>query len=174
MDGPAGNLWRDPATACQDDPDWSATIDEVSGFLAKAGDDVQKGDLAASQATLEGVHEAFVALHTRNGIETFSDRMNAYHAAMEPVLGIDMDNLDDAAVQGLHEQAAVLAYLAQDVLAALPPGATESAELAALASAFQASVDQFVAAARARDAEAIRTAVAGLNVPYSKLFPKFD
>ena len=74
-----------------------------------------------SHATLEAVREAFGALHARNGIETFSDRMNAYHAQMEHILGLDLSALDAAGKQAMLEQAAVLAYLAQDVLAG-PPG----------------------------------------------------
>ncbi len=162
-----------PPPQYEDDPHWSGMLSEVSGTLAKASDEVAKGDLPASHATLEAMREAFSALHARNGIETFSDRMNAYHAEMERVLEIDMATLDAAAKQTLLEHAAVLAYLAQDVLSAPPPSAKDNAEYAALSAAMQASVDKFLTAARAGDDAALKAAVGGLKVPYSKFFLKF-
>jgi hypothetical protein len=162
-----------PPPQYEDDPEWAAMIAEVSGNIAKARDEAAKGDLAASHATLEGVRESFSALHARNGIETFSDRMNAYHAEMEQVLGIDMAMLDAGAKQKLLEHAAVLDYLAQDVLSNPPANADGDAEYQALSAAMRASVDKLLAAARAGDDAALKEAVAGLKVPYSKFFLKF-
>ena len=155
------------------DPRWAEMIAEVSDSLAKARDEAAKGDLPASHKTLEAVREAFSALHARNRIETFSDKMNAYHAEMERVLGIDMAALDTPAKQSLLEHVAVLAYLMQDVLANPPASANGNADYGALSAAMQASVDQFVTAARAGDDSALKAAVGGLKVPYSKFFLKF-
>ena len=99
--------------------------------------------------------------------------MNAYHAEMEVILGIDLSAMDAAAKQVLLEHAAVLAYLAEDVLSAPPPAAPGNPEYAPLADAVQNSVDQFLAAARSGDEAALRSAIGGLKVPYSKLFLKF-
>lgn len=162
-----------PPPQYEDDPMWSETVAEVSGSIAKAGEAVAAGDLPASHETLEAVREAFSALHARNGIETFSDRMNAYHAEMERVLSVDLSALDAAASQTMLEHAAVLAYLAQDVLSAPAAGAADDPDYAPLSAAFQASVDAFVTAARAGDEAAIKAAVGGLKVPYSKFFLKF-
>jgi hypothetical protein len=162
-----------PPPQYESDPQWDKTIAAVSGSIARASEGVAKGDLAESHKTLEGVREAFSALHARNGIETFSDRMNAYHAEMEQILGLDLTSLDAPAKQTLLEKSAVLAYLAQDVLAAPPAMAEGNADYAALSAAMQASVDQLVAAARAGDETAIKAAVGGLKVPYSKFFLKF-
>jgi hypothetical protein len=162
-----------PPPQYESDPEWAATIANVSGSIAKASDAVAKGDLPASHETLEGVREAFSALHARNGIETFSDRMNAYHAEMEKIIGLDLAALDAGAKQTLLEHSAVLAYLAQDVLSAPPANAKDNAEYAILSAALQASVDQLVTAARAGDEAAIKAAVGALKVPYSKFFLKF-
>ncbi len=167
------NCGETPPPQYESDPDWGARIADVSDSIAKAGDAVAKGDLPASHETLEAVREAFSDLHARNGIETFSDRMNAYHADMEQILGLDLAALDAAGKQTLLEHAAVLAYVAQDVLSAPPANAKGSADLESQSAALQASVDQLVTAARAGDEAAIMTAVGGLKVPYSKFFLKF-
>lgn len=162
-----------PPPQYEDDPQWPDMIAGVSDHISKARDEAAKGDLAASHVTLEGVREAFSALHARNGIETFSDRMNAYHAEMERVLGIDLATLNASTKQALLEHAAVLDYLAQDVLSAPPANTEGDAEYQALSAAMRASVDQLLAAARAGDDAALKAAVDGLKVPYSKFFLKF-
>lgn len=162
-----------PPPQYEADPMWDETIEEVTTILDAATTQVAAGDLAMAHVTLEGVREALGALHARNNIETFSDRMNAYHAEMEAILEMDLDLVDATARQRLLEHSAVLAYLARDVLSAPPAVARDNAEYAPLAAAMQASVDQFVAAARAGDDAALRTAVGGLKVPYSRLFLQF-
>ena len=112
-----------PPPQYEADPKWGETLAEVSGSIAKASEAVAAGNLPESHESLEGVREAFSALHARNGIETFSDRMNAYHAKMEQILGLDMATLDAGAKQKLLEHAAVLDYLAQDVLSDPPANA---------------------------------------------------
>jgi hypothetical protein len=162
-----------PPPQYEADPKWGETIASVTGSITKAREAVARGQLPESHETLEHVREAFGALHARNGIETFSDRMNAYHAEMEQTLGLDLTVLDAPAKQTLLEHAAVLAYLAQNVLSAPPANAEGNADYASLSAAMQASVDQLVAAARAGDDAAIKAAVGGLKVPYSKFFLKF-
>lgn len=164
---------KTPPPQYESDPMWGETIADVTGSIAKAAEAAAAGNLPESHETLEAVREAFSALHARNGIETFSDRMNAYHAEMEKILALDLSVLNPAARQAMLEHAAVLAYLAQDVLSAPPAGVADDADYAALSAALQASVDAFITAARAQDDAAIKAAVSGLKVPYSKFFLKF-
>lgn len=168
------NYAASPPPQYADDPLWSQTLMDVDSSLEQAQSDAANGQLAASHEALEAVRDAIGTLHARNGIETFSDRMNAYHAEMEHVLALDMTQLDPAMARTFLERAAVLSYLAEDVLLAPPNGVdANSPEFASLASAFKASVDQFLAAARSDDPDALRNAVGGLKVPYSKFFLKF-
>ncbi len=157
-----------PPPQYETDPMWRETLAAVSGQMEAAQAAVDAGDLAAAHASLEVVRDEIGALHDRNGIETFSDRMNAYHAAMEAAL-----DTDPAETQSMLEQAAVLSYLADDVLKAPPVEAAQSAEYASLADGFRTSVDAFLAAARTGSPEEIGKAKAGLKVPYSKFFLKF-
>jgi len=162
-----------PPPQYADDVQWASMVAEVQGDLDKAKAEAGAGELDTAHVTLEAIREAFSDLHARNGIETFSDRMNAYHAEMEHVLEVDIAAIDAATGQTLLEHAAVLSYLADDILQAAPAGAEGSGEYAALSKALQASVDQFLAAARSGDDAALKAAVGGLKVPYSKFFLKF-
>ncbi len=162
-----------PPPQYEADPMWDASAQEVTDHVEAAKAQVAAGELPKAHETLEGIREVLGSLHARNGVETFSDRMNAYHAEMEVILGMDASAMDAAAKQSLLEHAAVLAYLAKDALDAPPAAAAGNAEYEALAKAVQGSVDQFLTAARSGDEAALKAALGGLKVPYSKLFLKF-
>lgn len=166
--------WRDaPPPQYSDDPLWDDTLARAARMAADASARIAAGDLAAAHEVLEGIREVFGDLHARNGIETFSDRMNAYHAEMEHVLGLDMSALDEAMMSEIHERAAVLDYLANDILASPPADAKDNPEYAKLAAGFEASVKGLVDAARSGDPEKVKAAVAALKKPYSMLFLNF-
>jgi hypothetical protein len=156
----------DPPPQYQDDPGFSGTVDKVAAIAEEAATQVAGGDLPGAHETLEGIRDQIGDLHARNGLIDFSDRMNAYHARMEEVIG--MPPGDPAAVA---EQAAILGYLSED-LATHPP-ADADASFGELLAAVTKSVDALQAAARSGDKAAIKSAFGGLKVPYSKLFLKF-
>lgn len=155
-----------------DDARFGETLSAVASIADSAAAQVAGGDLAAAHLTLEEVREAIGALHDRNGIVTFSDRMNAYHAKMEEVLALDPAALTADDMPMVVGEAAVLAYLANDIAAHPAPEAEDEA-YAPLLAAFLSSVGTFDAAARTGDVETVRAAIGGLKVPYSKLFAKF-
>ena len=177
--GDFASRWRDlvdknastPPPHYEDDPEWGSTLAGVSEAVGRASQLAEEGKLAQSHEVLEHIRDAIGDLHGRNGIETFSDRMNAYHAKMEQVIGMPAD--DENGRQRIVEQAAVLAYLADDMLQAPPAEALGNAEFGALAGAVKASVAALQTAARNGDTGAIKAAVSGLKMPYSKLFLKF-
>lgn len=161
-----------PPPQYMDDPDWAVQMELVDMMLAKAQGEVASGALGEAHETLEGVREVFGALHLRNGVQLYSDRMNAYHAEMEHVLDMDPTTASAADLAG---KAAVLEYLAAQV-ALLPPVEvqnTENAEYTKLMADFMGSVAAFRVAVDSGDAEAVKTAIAGLKKPYSILFLKF-
>lgn len=166
-----GHDWaQTPPPHYADDPAWGLTLLGVAGLIDASGEQIAAGQLPQAHETLEGIRDALGDLHARNDIETFSDRMNAYHAEMEHVLAMDLAMIDRAA---MVERAAVLDYLARDLLAAPPHGADGDPAFAEASAPFAASVAAFLAAARSGDPAAIRAAVAGLRKPYAKLFLKF-
>ncbi|WP_116133406.1 hypothetical protein [Tropicimonas sp. IMCC34043] len=159
-----------PPPQYADDAQWDATLSEVQAIVAKATEEVDAGALPEAHETLEEVRGLFGALHQRNGVQTFSDRMNAYHAQMEKVLGTDMATTD---IGQLREEAAVLDYLAREIIANPPSDATGNAAFAALSADLEASVAAFLTATRSGDMAEVRAAAATLKKPYSKLFLKF-
>jgi soluble cytochrome b562 len=171
--------WRDlvsqslssPPPQYEDDPQWGTTLTEVTDAIATARQLSEEGKLPHAHEVLEHIRDAIGELHTRNGIVLFSDRMNAYHAKMEQVIETAADT--EGSGQQLLEQAAVLAYLAEDMLKTPPAEASGNAEFDKLADGVKASVAELQAAARSGDAAAIKAAVSGVKMPYAKFFLKF-
>ena len=156
----------------QDDAMLAQTVAAVSEKANMAADAAKAGNLPEAHEALEGIRDQIGALHLRNGLYGFSDRMNAYHAQMEGVLALDLSGADPAAGERLAEMTGVLAYLAADIAAHPAPEASD-AEYAALSDAFQTSVASLVTAVRSGDSEAVKSAVGNLKVPFSKFFVKF-
>jgi hypothetical protein len=153
-----------------DDNGFRRTLDAVAETAAKARAVVASGALPAAHETLEGIREEIGQLHERNNIVGFSDRMNAYHAMMEQILGTDYTGAEGMAA--LREDVAVLSYLADDIVAHPAPEASDPA-YAPLLEAVMTSVMTVRAAARAGDAAAARPAVNALKPAYSKFFLTF-
>ncbi len=155
-----------------DDPAYADTLTKVGAIADKAAQEVAAGKLPEAHETLEAIRFEVGGLHERNGVVGFSDRMNAYHAKMEDVLGKDYSGFDAAGLGILREDAAVLAYLAADIKAHPPVEASDPA-YGKLLDGMTASVTALSDAARNGDAAAAKAALGNLKVPYSKLFLKF-
>ncbi len=155
-----------------DDPAYAETLAKVASITGKAAVEVAAGKLTEAHETLEAIRFQIGGLHERNGIVGFSDRMNAYHAKMEEVLGKDYSGFDAAGLGALREDAAVLAYLAAGIKAHPPAEASDPA-FGKLLDGMTDSVTRLANAARSGDPAATKSALGGLKVPYSKLFLKF-
>lgn len=159
-----------PPPHYSDDAGFGATLMAVDGLITTASGQVTEGKLPEAHETLEGIRAQIGDLHLRNGMFTFSDRMNAYHAEMEHVLTAGVPA--DGQMTGLAQSAGVLRYLADDIAAHPAPEAADPA-YAGLLNGFMASVQALQTAVEAGDAAAAKAAVDNLKVPYSKLFAKF-
>ncbi len=168
--GIAGTYAKAPPPQYETDPKWAATLSDVQAKIEMAHTQVAAGDLPAAHLTLEAVREEFGALHERNGLNSFSDRMNAYHAQMEEILALDLAKTDPVT---LANHAGVLTYLADQIAQRPAPEAADNADYDKLKQPFLASVQAFDAAVKSGDAAAISTAASGLKVPYSKFFLMF-
>lgn len=151
-----------------DDAGFAATLTTVEKMAAEAGDKAKSGNLAATHEALEGIRAQIGDLHLCNGLYTFSDRMNAYHAKMEEVLALPADG----DLTSVLEAAAVLDWLAQDIAAHPAPESADPA-YAGLLKAMQSSVSGLQDAARRGDAAAVKAAIGALKPAYSKFFVKF-
>ncbi|MCB1377102.1 MAG: hypothetical protein KDK89_01845 [Alphaproteobacteria bacterium] len=162
-----------PPPQYADELSWKATLEQVKATAQAAADEVKSGDLAKAHSTLEAIRDQIGDLHTRNGIMTFSDRMNAYHEVMEEALGLDLSKGDAANLDLVHEKAAVLDHLARAALAHPPADGRGNGEFDTLSAAFAASVANLLDAVRSRDPAKIKPALGKLKPLYSKLFLKF-
>jgi hypothetical protein len=161
-----------PPPQYSDDAEWPKTLQSVSTLVTKANTAVAAGRLPEAHEVLEGVRAAIGDLHLRNGLYTFPDRMNAYHAKMEEVL-LGSQNGKALSQDELTAAAAVLVYLAADALKHPPAEALVAKEFAPLAQSLTDSAARLQAAALAGDPAAINAALGNLKPAYSKLFLKF-
>lgn len=157
-----------PPPQYADDPDYAKTVSSIAAIAEAAAKDVEAGALPKAHETLEAIRDEIGALHERNGIVSFSDRMNAYHAKMEEILGKDY-----AAQPGmLREDAAILSFLAQDI-ASHPPNEAGDPEYDRLRNGMIAATGALLDGSRSADATIIKNAMDGLKGPYSRFFLKF-
>jgi hypothetical protein len=161
-----------PPPQYADDSLLASTMASVDTVIDKAADEAGRGDLATAHVTLEVIRSEIGNLHGRNGVIGFSDRMNAYHAEMEKVLGGEAGGESENGVAALQDAAAVLAYLAEDIAAHPAPEAADPA-YEPLVESLLKSVQALQAAAQSGDAVGVKAAIAGLKPAYSKLFLKF-
>lgn len=149
-----------------DDGGYGATLQAVTAIAGKATAEAEAGELPKAHATLEGIRDQIGDLHIRNGLYGISDRMNAYHARMEEVLG-----MDPADALHVRAEAAVLEFLLADIGAHPPKEADDSFK--ALFGSVEASVAKLMSASESGDAAEVKAAIGGLKAPYSKFFLKF-
>jgi hypothetical protein len=166
--------WQlNPPPQYVDDRNWKQTFSEVSATISKATSEISANKLPEAHTTLEAVRDSVGSLHQRNDITSFSDRLNDYHLVMEQILTSDMTKLDSAGLQALHEQSAVLKYLANETMAHPPSEAKGNAQFDKLSQSVTASVETMLQAVRTNDPKAIKTAAGQLKPAFSKLFLKF-
>ena len=102
---------KEPPPQYVDDARFASTLADVASAAENARGAISKGDLADAHEILERVRDLLGDLRGRNGIVTFSDRMNAYHEAMEHILASPYGGYDAKGLGDLREDASVLAYL---------------------------------------------------------------
>jgi hypothetical protein len=156
-----------PPPQYAEDSKLTETLEVVTRIADEAQAASSQGELAKSHEILEAIRDRLGELRARNGVISFSDRMNAYHAAMEHAL--DVPEMTSA---GALEQAAVLFHLAKEISVNRPAGVDGVAFDTAL-KGLEGSVTAFLNAARSGDKAAIDAARKGLKQPYSRMFLRF-
>jgi hypothetical protein len=156
-----------------DDGKFASTLADVTSVTGNAQGAISKGDLADAHEILERIRDLLGNLRSRNGVVTFSDRMNAYHEAMEHILTKPYGGYDAKGLGDLREDASVLAYLFRQLETHPPAHVTGSAAFSQAMGSVKTSVEDLLSAARTADPGAVRQAVQKLKQPYSVLFLKF-
>lgn len=160
-----------PPPQYADDPHWQQTAAAIDQIISSAKSETAKGDLAKAHDVLEAVRDRLGELRARNGVITFSDRVDAYHERMEHILMAKYAGAEGSAT--LREDAAVLVHLSGLVERYVPAGLKDNAEFRESIAAMMASANALLNAARIGDAAAIEKALKGLKPAYARLFVKF-
>ncbi len=162
-----------PPPQYADDPDFVPTLSRVDKTIAKAMTETGAGQLAEAHDTLEKIRDELGELRRRNGIVSFSDRMNIYHEQMEKILFERYDGFSATGLGALREDAAILSFAYQQIEHNTPKTLAETAGFMAARNAVKESVSALLAAVRAQDAAQAKAAISALKKPYSLLFLKF-
>ena len=150
------------------------TLAEVAAVYEKAEGEIRTGQLSQAHETLEAARDLMAELRRRNGVISFSDHMNAYHAQMELLLTDGPAQAAQAAgLLRLLGQAGALDYLVRKLRSEAPATLAADAEFGRLLAAVEQSVAALMQALLAQDAAQAREALGRLKKPYSQLFLKF-
>lgn len=153
---------------------FAESIRQVDAIYDKADAQIRSGQLAEAHETLEAARDVMAELRRRNGVVTYSDHMNAFHAEMERVLGEGPKLLDAPnGALALMARAGTLEYLAQRLRSEAPAALSADAEFGPGIQALEQSVATLKSALLAQDTAKARDALSRLKKPYSQLFVKF-
>lgn len=157
-----------PPPQYADDRNFPATLAKVAQILGDARRETASGKLSEAHETLEKIRDELGDLRRRNGVISFSDRMNAYHEQMEKILLGKYGDFDAKGIADLREDVAILSYLLKEI-AANPPAQRDAVYEPALA-AVEKSVETLRAALASGDVANVKASIKTLKPPYSRLF----
>jgi hypothetical protein len=150
-----------------DDERLTATLEAIAIRAEEAEKAIVRADLETAHELLEGIRDEIADLRLRNGTQTFSDRLNAYHAQMEKVLAVNPASLAGAELAAFRDEVAILDYLSRDVSRRFPPKA------GALVSALRHATQELHAAVAAADPARTALALKAIKPAYARLFVPF-
>jgi len=151
--------FRDAAPdAFADDPDWAATLDQVSEGLSQGHELARESDIAAAEAALQPLQAAMADLRARNGVRVFSDCIDEANAAMDALWAYRHDPpdfADSAQVNDLRAKTAVTAYLYARCHKTAPPEISAAEEFQRIMEGSLLSLSRMWPAIDAGNSEAV-------------------
>lgn len=164
---------KNPPPHMAEDGDFARSLASVESIALQAEEEVVEENLPKAHETLEAIRDEISVLRERNGLVSFSDRMNSYHERMELVLERPIDRLDAEAIGIFREDAAVLSYLAESIARYAPSTLRNDPKFTAALQALKESVKALIGATRAGDPASTKKALQELKAPYSRMFLNF-
>lgn len=161
-----------PPPQYAEDAKWGDTLEQVTKVLAAAKAEAAQGDLTKSHNTLEAIRDLIGDLRQRNGVTSFSDRINTYHEHMEVVVEGKYAS-DPEGMAKLREDVAVLIFLAKEVEKFKPATFGGDDVFKQVLSGMLASVTALQAAVRSGESARIEELRKALKPAYSKLFARY-
>lgn len=168
----AATYAKAPPPQYVEDAKFAATLASVTAINERAKGLAAAGKLAESHEVLEEIREELGHLRLRNGMMSFSDRMNAFHAQMEYAVVKAYGGFSVAGLAELREDVALLVYLGDD-LKRHPPANAAAPDFAPSLQALLETVAAVQKSARDGNGEASKATLGKLKGLYGRLFAKF-
>lgn len=148
-------------------PDWPQTIAQVSQTLMQAQMSAMGGRARQARSQVAGIPDLLGQMHRRNGYLHPADMLTRYRQQLSVVVRLDLDDPDG--IGRLREQAAVLAHLAAQMAATVPPARISQAEHDKTMARLVASVSALQSAARRADRSLIASTRKDLFKTYARV-----
>lgn len=113
-----------PPDVYADDPAWSATLAEIGARAREGLAALDQGNASTAREVVGPVRGQLGDLRRRNGVTTFSDRIDELTAVMDVLARYRRevtDIRDDAVIEPVRNQAAVVEYVFEKVRRNAPP-----------------------------------------------------
>ncbi len=164
-----------PPKSYKKDPSWAASLDRVSQISAQAAKQIDAGGGREVGKVLEGIRDELGALRHRNGIELFSDLVNALGREVATLSDLRRrtDNLTPAVLSAYRASASRLTAQIKRIRAGAPPHlASDPGFRASIEGNFKsiAKLDRGLARAHLR---AIKGSVSSIRADYVLLFIRY-
>ncbi|HWB44589.1 MAG TPA: hypothetical protein VG900_04050 [Hyphomicrobiaceae bacterium] len=162
-----------PPPQYSEDPRWSESLAAATAIVERAKAEVGNGALAQAHEILESLRAVFSDMRERNGLIAYSDRIDAFHHAMEQVLTKSYGGFAGDGLIDLTEDVSVLAFLGAELRKAPPPDAAVASDFEPLVEALNKTVADLRATVRTGDVPRIKDMRMKLKPAFAKLFVKF-
>jgi hypothetical protein len=156
------------------DPGFLDTLTDISVLYDIAERQVRSRQLAQGHQTLEKARALLAELRRRNGVISYSDHVDAYHAELEALLdeGQQLAERPQGALL-LMARVGRLELLAVRLRSEAAASASIDAGFAPALQAVEASLAALRQAVLSQDPGRMRNALLGLRGPYSQFFLRF-
>ena len=168
----SGKYRSAPPPQYAEDADFQKTMAEIDAVLVASRTAVAKGDLAGAHEILEVIRDKLGEMRSRNGLISFSDRMDAYHTQMEHVLKAPRKDTAEG-LAFLREEAAVLVHILAAAEKHVPIALKNDPAYAEAMGSLRASATDLLEAVRSNKPQAIEAAMKALKPAYARFFVKF-
>lgn len=169
--------YRDnPPDAFADDKAWTSVLADVGARARDGLDRLDAGDIEGARSLLMPIRDMMGELRRRNGVATYSDRIDELSAEMGVLARYrrEIRDLDDPEAAGMvARQAAVVDYLFEKCAAEAPAAIAEDPEFKRLVTGARASMKNLWKALDTADSRFYRVATGELHSYERILFFRF-
>lgn len=165
-----------PPDSYSDDPGWPASLRDIGTRAEQGLAALDEGNLAGAREALEPVRSLLGDMRRRNGVAAFSDHIDELTAAMDILARYrnDVRDLDDeAAIEPVRRQAAVVEYLFEKVRRNAPAAVADDPEFKRMYDGVAESMGRLWRGLGTRDARLFRIGAGELRSHERMIYLRF-